>query len=104
MRKLSWKLGMLFFAFVLAIEMVLFVSLYATLVHARIEEEFAQLLARGNSHRNVLEKNYDRTTLAHVVMMESLCLQRLARSASSRLYGWKRMPSINSSRPPGRVN
>ncbi|OQP15597.1 sensor histidine kinase [Geobacillus zalihae] len=71
MRKLSWKLGMLFFAFVLAIEMVLFVSLYATLVHARIEEEFAQLLARGNSHRNVLEKNYDRTTLAHVVMMES---------------------------------
>jgi hypothetical protein len=51
-----------------------------------------------------LEKNYDRTTLAHVVMMESLCLQRLARSASSQLYGWKRMPSINSSRPPGRVN
>lgn len=71
MRKLSWKLGMLFFAFVLAIEMVLFGSLYATLVHARIEEEFAQLLARGNSHRNVLEKNLDQPTLAHVAMMES---------------------------------
>lgn len=71
MRKLSWKLGILFFAFVLAVEMVLFVSLYATLVHARIEEEFAQLLARGNSHRNVLEKNSDRTTVEHVVMMES---------------------------------
>ncbi|NNV07204.1 ATP-binding protein [Geobacillus sp. C56-T2] len=71
MRKLSWKLGMLFFAFVLAVELVLFVSLYATLVHARIEEEFAQLLARGNSHRNVLEKNYDHTTVEHVVMMES---------------------------------
>ncbi|BBW96160.1 ATP-binding protein [Geobacillus sp. FSL W8-0032] len=71
MRKLSWKLGLLFFAFVLAVELVLFISLYATLVHARIEEEFAQLLARGNSHRNVLEKNYDRTTVEHVVMMES---------------------------------
>ncbi|PDM40718.1 two-component sensor histidine kinase [Parageobacillus yumthangensis] len=71
MRKISFKLGLLFFVFVLGIETVLFVSLYVTLVHSRINEEFEQLLARGNSHRDVLEKNYDPSTLEHVTMMES---------------------------------
>ncbi|AIE61777.1 sensor histidine kinase [Bacillus methanolicus] len=71
MRKISFKLGLLFFVFVLGIETVLFASLYVTLVNSRINEEFEQLLARGNSHRRVLEKNYDPSTLAHVTMMES---------------------------------
>lgn len=71
MRKISFKLGLLFFLFVLGIETVLFVSLYITLVHSRINEEFEQLLARGNNHRDVLEKNYDSSTLEHVTMMES---------------------------------
>ncbi|MBE2911613.1 ATP-binding protein [Anoxybacillus flavithermus] len=71
MRKLSFKLGLLFFVFVLGIETVLFASLYVTLVNARINEEFEQLLARGNNHRDVLEKSYHPSTLEHVVMMES---------------------------------
>ncbi len=54
-RKNSFKLGLLFFVFVLGIETVLFASLYVTLVNARINEEFEQLLARGNNHRDVLE-------------------------------------------------
>jgi signal transduction histidine kinase len=70
-RKISFKLGLLFFVFVLGIETVLFVSLYVTLVHSRINEEFEQLLARGNNHRDVLEKNYNPSTLEHVTMMES---------------------------------
>jgi signal transduction histidine kinase len=70
-RKISFKLGLLFFVFVLGIETVLFASLYVTLVNSRINEEFNQLLARGNSHRDVLEKNYDSSTLEHVTMMES---------------------------------
>jgi len=70
-RKISFKLGILFFVFVLGIETVLFVSLYVTLVNSRINEEFEQLLARGNNHRDVLEKNYDPSTLEHVTMMES---------------------------------
>ncbi|EPZ37166.1 hypothetical protein C289_2829 [Anoxybacillus ayderensis] len=44
MRKLSFKLGLLFFVFVLGIETVLFVALYVTLVHAKVDEEFEQLL------------------------------------------------------------
>lgn len=71
MRKISLKLGILFLIFVLGIEIVLFISLYLTLVDTRIEEEFAQLLARGNSHRDVLEKHYSPSTFEHVVMMES---------------------------------
>jgi signal transduction histidine kinase len=70
-RKISFKLGLLFFVFVLGVETVLFTSLYVTLVNSRINEEFEQLLARGNNHRDVLEKNYDPSTLEHVTMMES---------------------------------
>ncbi|OAT73957.1 hypothetical protein A7K69_16725 [Parageobacillus thermoglucosidasius] len=55
MRKISFKLGLLFFVFVLGIETILLASLYVTLVHSRINEEFEQLLARGNNHRDVLE-------------------------------------------------
>jgi signal transduction histidine kinase len=70
-RKISFKLGLLFFVSILGIETVLFASLYFTLVNSRINEEFEQLLARGNNHRDVLEKNYDPSTLEHVTMMES---------------------------------
>ncbi|BDG32158.1 hypothetical protein PthBH41_18700 [Parageobacillus thermoglucosidasius] len=56
MRKISFKLGLLFLVFVLGIETILFASLYVTLVNSRINEEFEQLLARGNNHRDVLEK------------------------------------------------
>lgn len=71
MRKISFKLGLLFFVFVLGTETILFASLYVTLVHSRINEEFEQLLARGNNHRDVLEKSYNPSTLEHVTMMES---------------------------------
>jgi len=70
-KKISFKLGLLFFVFVLGVEIILFVSLYITLVNSRIEEEFEHLLARGNNHRDVLEKNFDHSTLEHVTMMES---------------------------------
>ena len=71
MRKISFKLGLLFLVFVLGIETILFASLYVTLVNSRINEEFEQLLARGNNHRDVLEKSYTPSTLEHVTMMES---------------------------------
>ncbi|MGX1900618.1 ATP-binding protein [Thermolongibacillus altinsuensis] len=71
MRKISFKLGLLFFVFVLGMETFLFASLYVTLVNSRINEEFEQLLARGNNHRDVLEKSYNPSTLEHVTMMES---------------------------------
>lgn len=71
MKRLSFKLGLLFFIVIIGIEAVLFSSLYLSMVNDRIDEELNQLLARGNSHRDVLEKNDNRTTVEHVVMMES---------------------------------
>src|SRR5699024_12319518 len=37
----------------------------------RIDEVLNSLLARGNTHRDVLEKHFDQTTLEHVGIMES---------------------------------
>ena len=36
-----------------------------------MEEELERLQARGNSHRTILEQNFNNETLAHVVLMES---------------------------------
>ncbi|THE09351.1 HAMP domain-containing histidine kinase [Bacillus timonensis] len=71
MNKISIKLGLLFFAFILILEIILFSFLYTGLVDSRIDEELAELKARGESHRHVLEKSFDKTTIEHVALMET---------------------------------
>ncbi|MFC4322401.1 sensor histidine kinase [Litchfieldia salsa] len=71
MNKLSLKLGLLFFAFLIMIELILFYFLYTGLVNSRIEDELTELRARGNSHRNILQKHFDRPTIFHVALMET---------------------------------
>ena len=71
MNKLSLKIGLLFFVFILVIESFLFFILYANLANDRIDEVMNSLLARGNTHRDVLEDHFDQSTLEHVGIMES---------------------------------
>src|SRR5690625_399877 len=69
--KLSFKIGLLFFIFILVIETFMFYILYTNLANDRIDEVMDSLLARGNTHRDVLEDQYDPSTLEHVGIMES---------------------------------
>ncbi|GAA0413230.1 HAMP domain-containing sensor histidine kinase [Virgibacillus salarius] len=69
--KLSLKIGMLFFFVILIIEGLLYFILYMNLASERIEEIINNLLARGNTHSEVLEDNFEATTLEHVGLMES---------------------------------
>lgn len=71
MNKISLKLGLLFFLFILIVEILLFSFLYTGLVDSRIDEELGELKARGESHRHVLEKSFDETTIEHVALMET---------------------------------
>jgi signal transduction histidine kinase len=71
LRRISIKLGAYFFIFTLCIELLLFISLHYALVHSRVDEEIKELVARGNSHRDVLEKYFDENTIMHVALMES---------------------------------
>ncbi|MGG4488534.1 sensor histidine kinase [Metabacillus idriensis] len=71
MNKLAIKIGLLFFTIILIVETCLFLFLYRSLVNTRVNEEVAALQTRGNSHRDVLNKHYDETTMEHVVLMES---------------------------------
>lgn len=70
--KLSFKIGLLFFVFILIMETFLFFILYTNVANERINEVMDNLLARGNMHRDVLEDKFDRTTLEHVSLMESV--------------------------------
>ncbi|WP_031546310.1 sensor histidine kinase [Salinicoccus luteus] len=69
--QLSLKIGLLFFIVIITVEIILFSILYTNLVNDRVDEVMGDLLARGNTHRDVLEENYTSTTLDHVVIMES---------------------------------
>src|SRR5699024_155605 len=69
--KLSFKIGLLFFVFILIIESFLFFILYNNLANNRIDEVMNSLLARGNTHRDVLEEHFNQPTLEHVGTMES---------------------------------
>lgn len=71
MKKLSFKLGIIFFITLFCIETFMMLFLHASLTNSRVEEELTSLQARGNSHRTILERNFDKETLAHVVLMES---------------------------------
>lgn len=69
--KLSLKIGFLFFVFIVIIESVLFLTLYFTFVNERVDDVMDNLLARGNTHSEVLADSFEPTTLQHVGMMES---------------------------------
>ncbi|WP_058308783.1 sensor histidine kinase [Gracilibacillus massiliensis] len=69
--KISFKIGMLFFVFILFVEILLFVILYLNLANTQANEVMDNLLARGNTHRDVLEDHFNASTIDHVGMMES---------------------------------
>lgn len=71
MKSIAVKFGFYFFICTFLIESILFFLLYYSLVNTRVQEEVKSLLARGNSHRDVLEKYFDNQTISHVALMES---------------------------------
>lgn len=69
--KISLKLSLWIFICILLIETVSMTFLHKNVVHSRIDQELQSLKARGNSHRDVLEKSFDAITLDHIGLMES---------------------------------
>lgn len=45
--------------------------LHLSLTNSRVDEELTNLQTTGNSHRKILEQNFEKETLSHIVLMES---------------------------------
>lgn len=71
LNRLALKVGLLFFVFIIIIESVLFLTLYVAFVNERVDEVMTNLLARGNTHSEVLAGSFEPATLEHVALMES---------------------------------
>ncbi|TMU84410.1 HAMP domain-containing histidine kinase [Bacillus sp. BHET2] len=71
MNKISTKLAAYFTLAVFIMEGLLMLYLHDNIIDSRIQEEFQSILSRGNSHRDVLEDRYSKTTLHHIALMES---------------------------------
>lgn len=69
--KFSTKLGLWFFICLLIIESVSMLVLHRHVVDSLVKEELNSLLARGNSHRDVLLTSITPDTIQHIVLMES---------------------------------
>ncbi|WP_417897518.1 HAMP domain-containing sensor histidine kinase [Bacillus haimaensis] len=69
--KFSTKLGLWFFFCILIIETGSMLFLHQNVVHSLVDNEMKSLLARGDSHRDVLEETFTDNTLQHIVLMES---------------------------------
>ncbi|KRG13960.1 histidine kinase [Virgibacillus soli] len=70
MRKISIKIGFLFFCLIFTMEVCLFFFLHQKIAHSRIDEELSTLVTRGNNHRDVLETYYNEETIHHIALME----------------------------------
>ncbi|MFJ5768011.1 ATP-binding protein [Lysinibacillus sp. NPDC093210] len=71
MKKLSLKLGIIFFITLFCIETFMMFFLHVSLTNSRVEEELTNLQTTGNSHRTILEQNFHEETLSHILLMES---------------------------------
>lgn len=71
MKKLSLKLGIIFFITLFCIETFMMFFLHVSLTNSRVEEELINLQTTGNSHRTILEQNFDEETVSHILLMES---------------------------------
>lgn len=71
MKKLSLKLGIIFFITLFCIETFMMLFLHLSLTNSRVDEELTNLQTTGNSHRKILEQNFEKETLLHIVLMES---------------------------------
>ncbi|UDK98545.1 HAMP domain-containing histidine kinase [Lysinibacillus sphaericus] len=71
MKKLSLKLGIIFFITLFCIETFMMLFLHLSLTNSRVDEELTNLQTTGNSHRKILEKNFEKETLSHIILMES---------------------------------
>ncbi|WOV86506.1 HAMP domain-containing sensor histidine kinase [Sporosarcina oncorhynchi] len=71
MNKISKKLAAYFIISFLVLETILMMYLHQNIVHTRVDEEYARLLATGSNHRNVLIDNYSEDTITHIILMEA---------------------------------
>ncbi len=68
--KISFKLGFLFSLVFLALIFILELVLYGIFTNIFVDYVTQDLMARGRNHVEILEANYSKETISHVVIME----------------------------------
>jgi len=70
LKNISFKLGVLFSAIFVCFLLLLGLVLYGVFTNVLIDYIKQDVLTRGNNHARILEENFDRATIGHVVEME----------------------------------
>jgi two-component system sensor histidine kinase ArlS len=71
MKKISFKIGLLFFIAIFLLEAISMFFLHNNIIHSRVHDELSSLLTRGNNHREILEASFHEETIKHIAIMEA---------------------------------
>ena len=71
MKKISIKIGLLFYAAIFLLESISLFFLHNNILHSRVQEELTALQTRGNNHREILQSSFRKETMQHIALMES---------------------------------
>jgi two-component system sensor histidine kinase ArlS len=71
MKKISFKIGLLFFLAIFIIEAISMFFLHDNIIHGRVHDELSSLQTRGNNHREILEVSLNEETIKHIAVMEA---------------------------------
>jgi two-component system, OmpR family, sensor histidine kinase ArlS len=69
--KISFKIGLSFFAAIFLLESISMYFLHNNIIHSRVHDELSALQTRGNNHREILEASFYEETIKHIALMES---------------------------------
>lgn len=66
----SLKIGLIFSVIFIALLLIFGLTMYGMFTNIFVDYIEQELVARGNNHASILEKNFKQSTIDHVVMME----------------------------------
>ena len=69
-KSVSFKIGLIFSGVFIALLLILGLTIYGVFTTIFVDYIEQELVARGNNHASILEKNFDKSTVDHVIMME----------------------------------
>jgi two-component system, OmpR family, sensor histidine kinase ArlS len=85
--KISFKIGLFFFAAIFLLESISMFFLHNNILHSRVHDELNALQTRGNNHREILEDAFYEETIKHIALMESRTdTQVILTSANGKVY------------------
>lgn len=92
-RSVSFKIGLVFSVVFIALLMIFGFTMYGMFTNIVVDYSKQELVARGNNHASILENNFDKATIDHVILMEkTVPTEVLITDSAGKIIGSSTVP------------